>query len=93
MTGIRCRLVRTTLVARVLDNGTVPGGLAGHVSVCLRCQAVVAHARRLRRTIAAMPPEAELEWVRGPSRGWIAAGVTSAAALVFVASRLRAQRT
>ncbi len=93
MTQLWCRLVRTTLAARVLDTGSVPGTLAGHVNGCLRCQAVVAQARRLRRTLAFMPPAVGVEPVPSPSRGWIAAGMASAAAVAFVAARLRAQRT
>jgi hypothetical protein len=90
---IWCRMVRTTLAARVLDTGAVPGPLTGHVHGCLRCQAAVVQARRLRRTLASMPPAIEVESVSGPSRGWIAAAMASAAAVVFVAARLRAQRT
>ncbi|HLT95792.1 MAG TPA: hypothetical protein VK070_03290 [Acidimicrobiia bacterium] len=57
MSPLFCRLIRTTLVARILDTGQVPEILEGHVSHCLRCQAVVAHSTRLRRTLAGLDPD------------------------------------
>lgn len=91
MRRLFCRAIRTTLAARLLDTGETPPLLSGHVSRCLRCQAVVAQSLRLRRTLADVVPGRHIEVA--PSRppvGWVAAGVASVAAAVVVA-RLRQQ--
>lgn len=91
MNGLFCRLIRTTLVARILDTGRVPEPLEAHVGSCLRCQAVVAHSTRLRRTLAGLEPELpEPHFGPSPSPLGVAAAVFSLAAAV-VMLRLRQQ--
>ncbi len=81
-----CRLWRTTLVARVLDTGYPPAFLESHVSTCLRCQAVTAHSRRLRRTLATIEPGPVTLRPDGtvalPS--WMAAGLVSVVAAMLM---------
>lgn len=91
MRTLICRAVRTTLAARVLDTGVCPPILAEHVSQCLRCQAVVAQSLRLRRTLADVVTDQDIELDPArPPVGWMAAGVASLAAAVLVA-RIRQQ--
>ena len=47
-----CRAARTTLIAR--SSTPAPALLEGHIATCLRCQATVAHSRRLRRMLERM---------------------------------------
>jgi hypothetical protein len=85
VTPLFCRMVRTTLAARVLDTGVPPGALESHVATCLRCQAVVAQSRRLRRTLADLEPhEGPRETSSSPPLGWVAAGIASLAAALAV---------
>lgn len=85
MTPLYCRLVRTTLAARVLDTGAPPRALESHVATCLRCQAVVAQSRRLRRTLANLEPHDSPQGAQSsPPLGWVAAGLASLAAAVAV---------
>ena len=58
MKAVLCRVGRTSLVAAVLDRGTPPVWMAGHIDKCLSCQALAANARRLRRDLAQPPPDA-----------------------------------
>jgi hypothetical protein len=87
-----CRATRTTLIARVLDTGAPPSLLEGHVASCLRCQATVAHAQRLRRTLARMsvpvPPDPPAARIEVP---WFAAAAASVIAALLWA-RLRQQQ-
>lgn len=89
MRRVVCRVSRTTLMARVLDTGSPPAMLESHVATCLRCQATVAHARRLRRTLArlSLAPPAEMPQASGPPLGWAAAAASLAAAVLVVRSR------
>ncbi|HLU30768.1 MAG TPA: hypothetical protein VK088_03345 [Acidimicrobiia bacterium] len=83
MTPLYCRLVRTTLAARVLDTGDPPRPMEAHVATCLRCQAVAAQSRRLRRTLADLQPVEVLDpSSSSPPLGWVAAGVASLAAAI-----------
>jgi hypothetical protein len=85
VTPLFCRLVRTTLAARVLDTGVPPRALESHVATCLRCQAVVAQSRRLRRTLADLEPQDGPRMVPSSSPlGWVAAGIASLAAALAV---------
>lgn len=85
MTPLLCRMVRTTLAARVLDTGVPPRALEAHVATCLRCQAVAAQSRRLRRTLADLEPlESPREAPSSPPLGWVAAGIASLAAALAV---------
>ncbi len=85
MRALRCRLLRTTLAARVLDTGAPPRFLAAHVESCLRCQAVLAQSLRLRRTLADLAPQPEPAAApSSPPLGWMAAGVASLAAAIAV---------
>lgn len=93
MTRLLCRAIRNTLAARVLDVGRPPSPVAGHVSRCLRCQAVVAQSRRVHRTLSTLPvPTATQQAAGGPSAGWVAAGVASVVAASLVVARLRVER-
>jgi hypothetical protein len=88
MRGMVCRLSRRTLAAWVLDTGQPPPILEGHVASCLRCQAVVASSRRLRRELSGLDADVD-DFGGEPSRkAWMAAGLASVAAVVVVA-RLR----
>lgn len=88
MRNLLCRLWRRTLAAWVLDTGYPPPILERHVAVCLRCQAVVASSRRLRRELAGLDTDLdELGGDRG-RRALMAAGLASVAAVVVV-TRLR----
>lgn len=85
MTPLYCRVVRTTLAARVLDTGAPPRPLETHIGACLRCQAVVAHSRRLRRTLADLEPcQGSHACPSSPPLGWVAAGIASLAAALAV---------
>lgn len=85
MTPLYCRAVRTTLAARVLDTGVPPRPLDSHVVTCLRCQAVVAQSRRLRRTLADLEPQQDSPGApSSPPLGWVAAGIASLAAALAV---------
>ncbi|MGA7272936.1 MAG: hypothetical protein WB239_17830 [Acidimicrobiia bacterium] len=88
MSSLVCRLWRRTLAAWVLDTGYPPPILDRHVATCLRCQAVVASSRRLRRELAGL--DADLDEVSGDRgrRALMAAGLASVAAVV-VLTRLR----
>jgi predicted anti-sigma-YlaC factor YlaD len=92
MTGLVCRVSRTTLMARVLDTGRPPAVLEGHVTACLRCQATVARALRLRRMLArlAVPAEGAAPDGSATPLGWVAAALASLVAAIFVL-RLRQQ--
>lgn len=87
-----CRTVRTTLAARVLDTDRVPPWLEGHVGSCLRCQAVVAQARRLRRTLTTMGADHPQPLEGSPPLGLITAGVASVAAAAVLVARARTGR-
>lgn len=90
---IMCRTLRTTLAARVLDTGRVPGWMEGHVWSCLRCQAVVAQSQRLRRTLTTLGPEGpETVDYEGAPYGLVAAGVASVAAAAVLVARARLGR-
>lgn len=81
-----CDLVRKLIVTSVLDTGEPPRALTDHIATCLRCQAVVASTRGLRRGLAglpAMPYEAEA----ASSRSWLAVGAASLAVAVAMARR------
>lgn len=86
MTALVCRVSRTTLMARVLDTGHPPAVLEGHVATCLRCQAAVARAMRLRRMLARLTVPADRVVADGSTTplGWVAAGLASVAAAIFV---------
>lgn len=88
MRGFLCRLWRRSLAARVLDTGYPPRILEGHVAICLRCQAVVASSRRLRRELAGLDADPAPVSDDGGRRAWMAAGLASVAA-VMVLARLR----
>jgi len=92
MRELVCRAARTTLIARVLDTGSPPGLLEGHIATCLRCQATVAHSRRLRRMLermsVPMPPVAPSARLEVP---WFAAAAASVIAALLWA-RLRQQQ-
>lgn len=77
-------------MARVLDTGHPPRVLEPHVSICLRCQAVTAHSRRLRRTLATIEPDslAVEDGIPAGLPSWMAAGVVSVAAAMLM-MRLR----
>ena len=90
--GLVCRAVRTTLVACVLDTDEVPPRLSGHVDACLRCQAVVAQARRLRRALRTLGPDEPARDAPRQGKGLVAAGVASVAAAAVVVARVRSQR-
>lgn len=86
---IVCRMSQRLIVAHVLDTGEPPQILAGHVSQCLRCQALAASTRRLRRHLADLRPvEFEPESAGAGAKGWVAMGVASVAVAVAV-SRAR----
>lgn len=87
MRQVVCRVSRTTLMARVLDTGGPPAVLEGHVATCLRCQAAVAQALRLRRTLAHLSPRAPVETPTGPSFGWAAVAASLGAAVVVLRFR------
>lgn len=88
MRSLVCRIWRRTLAAWVLDSGYPPPILEGHVATCLRCQAVVASSRRLRRELAGLDADlADMEAERA-RRAWMAAGLASVAAMMVLA-RLR----
>lgn len=89
MRRVVCRVSRTTLMARVLDTGEPPTVLASHVATCLRCQAAVAHALGLRRTLSRLTLTAPEEAAAGgrPQIGWAAAVASVAAAVLVARSR------
>lgn len=89
MRKVVCRVSRTTLMARVLDTGAPPAVLASHVATCLRCQAAVAQALRLRRTLSRLAlPAPEKPGAGGrPQIGWAAAVASVAAAVLVARSR------
>lgn len=89
MRRVVCRVSRTTLMARVLDTGSPPAVLESHVATCLRCQAAVAHAQRLRRTLAHLSPApaADVPIGSSVSFGWAAVAASLAAAILV--ARLR----
>lgn len=89
MSDVSCRAIRRTLSARVLDTGETPPIFEAHVSTCLRCQAVVASSRRLRRILAGMDDAGvDEDPVRRKLPSWVAAGAASlAAAIVYVRMR------
>lgn len=91
MRRVVCRVSRTTLMARVLDTGSPPAVLESHVATCLRCQAAVAHALRLRRTLAHLTPSSSvgLPDASSPTMSWGAVAASLAAAIVVL--RLRQQ--
>ncbi len=88
MRGLVCRFWRRTLAAWVLDTGEPPPILEAHVASCLRCQAVVASSRRLRRELAGLDADTEELGDETSRRAWMAAGLASVAAVVVLA-RLR----
>lgn len=92
MTPLVCRVSRTTLMARVLDTGQAPAVLDGHVATCLRCQAAVARALRLRRMLSRLtvPAEGAVDDTSSSPVGWVAAGLASLAAAIYVL-RIRQQ--
>lgn len=87
MSGVICRLGRTTLAARVLDEGTPPAWLASHVSRCLQCQAVVANSRRLRRNLSGLSTISVDDEDQTGGFAWVAAGAASLAAAAVVVRR------
>lgn len=90
MRRVVCRVSRTTLMARVLDTGAPPAVLEGHVATCLRCQAAVAQAERLRRALRTItPPAGPGHDSARPPFAWAAVAASLAAAVLML--RIRQQ--